>query len=107
MTVMGPDDRGLVAASYADSDAYAKASAESVVLGEVPVAGSGGAAGRHWQGYRCPPEPFPTSRQHAVPAVIGPSSSGEPEPIEVSTDYVDESGNRVTIRRPPGTPEPR
>jgi hypothetical protein len=58
-------------------------------------------AGQPWQGYRRPPEPFPASHRHAVPPVIGPPPSGEPEPVEIATDYVDEGGNQITIRRQP------
>jgi hypothetical protein len=69
------------------------------LMGGVPVGGSGGAAGNSWKGYRRPLEPFPTSHRHVVQPVIGLVSS-EPEAIEVATDYVDDWGNRITIRRP-------
>jgi hypothetical protein len=70
------------------------------VVGGVPVGGSGGSRSRPWSGYRRPPEAFPISPQHAVPPVIAPAGSDEPEPAEVATDYVDDLGNRITIRRP-------
>jgi hypothetical protein len=70
------------------------------MLGGVP-AGASSAAGRSgWQGYRRPAEPFPISEQAAVAPVIGATPAGGAEPELVSTDYADDYGNRITIRRP-------
>jgi hypothetical protein len=78
------------------------ASQQGSLVGGLPVAGSAGSAGRPWSGYRRRPEPFPSSVRHTVPPVIAPGApeEEEPGPDQVATDYVDDLGNRITIRRP-------
>jgi hypothetical protein len=70
------------------------------MVGGVPAGLPAGGGQRPWQGYRRPPEKFPTSGRLAVAPIIGSASLAEPEPDQVSTDYEDEHGNRITIRRP-------
>ena len=72
------------------------------VVGGMPIGGSSSSPGRPWSGYRRRPEPFPTSSRHAVPQVIAPAAQDEEESglDEVTTDYVDDLGNRISIRRP-------
>lgn len=72
------------------------------VVGGMPINGSSSSSGRPWSGYRRRPEPFPTSSRHAVPQVIAPAAQDEEESglDEVTTDYVDDLGNRISIRRP-------
>jgi hypothetical protein len=73
------------------------------LVGGMPVGGFSSSSGRPWSGYRRRPEEFPTNRRHAVPPVIAPTTSVDEEESgldQVSTDYVDDFGNRITIRRP-------
>lgn len=74
----------------------------SSMVGGVPVGGATGTreGSPGWCGYRRPSEQFPTSRQYVAPQVITPAVTAEPRPDQVSTDYTDEDGNRITIRRP-------
>lgn len=78
--------------------ARAGAGQPGAMLGGVPTGAAGGAGRSGWQGYRRPAEPFPTSQQTVVAPVIGAAPPEEPE--VVNTDYADEYGNRITIRRP-------
>lgn len=70
------------------------------MVGGVPP-GLPANGGRHpWQGYRRPLERFPMAKRPVVPPIIGPGSGGGSQPDFVATDYEDEYGNRITIRRP-------
>jgi hypothetical protein len=76
----------------------ANAGQPGAMLGGIPAGAAGGVGRGGWQGYRRPAERFPTTEQTAVEPVIGTTPAEEPE--LVSTDYADEYGNRITIRRP-------
>ncbi len=80
----------------------ASSSRPGSVIGGMPMGGMPGAPGgsQGWSGYRRPPEPFPTSRRKTAPSVIEPAVEPKPEPAGVSTEYMDEYGNHITIRRP-------
>lgn len=67
------------------------------MVGGVPTGGAGSAGRSGWQGYRRPAERFPTTERTAVAPLIGAVPE---EPELISTDYADEYGNRITIRRP-------
>jgi hypothetical protein len=76
----------------------AGAGQSGALVGGMPAGAASGAGRSGWHGYRRPPERFPTSEQTAVTPLIGAMPADEPE--LVSTDYADEYGNQITIRRP-------
>jgi hypothetical protein len=68
------------------------------MMAGVP-AGAPGPVGTRPNGRAQHVERFPTSPQHAVPPVIGDVPAA-PQMAEQAAGYVDEFGNRITIRRP-------
>jgi hypothetical protein len=70
------------------------------MVGGMPASVPTSSGQRPWQGYRRPPEPFPTTQQATAPPIIGPATPAEPEPDHITSDYEDEYGNRIMIRRP-------
>jgi len=79
-----------------------RAGQSGAMVGGVPAGLPANGGHRPWQGYRRPLERFPTSQLAVVPPIIGPQSSAGAETNYVTTDYEDEYGNRIMIRRPNG-----
>jgi hypothetical protein len=95
-----PEQGGQSTVSASGRSAAPAAGQHGAYVGGLPASGSSATAGRPWSGYRRRPEIFPTSSRHTAPPVIAPADGEEPEQDEVATDYIDDLGNRITIRRP-------